>query len=191
MYIFHSLTDVELVRVLRNGGVGVLPTDTLYGLVARASDPHAIERLYALKHRERKPGTTIAASVDQLIDLGVDPTLVAQVASYWPGPLSVVFPLDDSLGHIHQGVGESPFRVVADEHLQALLAQTGPLVTSSANQPGEPPAQNYAEAHAYFGDSVDFYVDAGELEKREPSTIAGIRPNGLRVFRQGAYKLES
>lgn len=190
MHIFHSLADTELVTLLRNGGVGVLPTDTVYGIVARAADPHAVERMYALKHRERKPGTTIAASPEQLLELGIDPALLAQVRHYWPGPLSIVFPLDEALTYLHQGVGESPFRVVADEHLQALLAQTGPLVTSSANQPGEPPAQNYNEAHAYFGDSVDFYVDGGELDQREPSTIAGIGKDGLVVFRQGAYKIE-
>lgn len=186
MHIFHSLTDHELVVALHNNAVGVLPTDTLYGLVARANSPEAVERMYALKHRERKPGTTIAASVEQLIDLGIDRSQLEQIAPYWPAPLSVVLKLPDALHYLHQGVGESPFRVVADEKVRMLLEQTGPLVTSSANMPGEPPAQNIREAEAYFGDHIDFYVDGGEIGERNPSTIARLTSNGLEILRQGA-----
>lgn len=190
MQIFHSVTDPELVTMLLNGAVGVLPTDTLYGIVARAADPHAVERLYHLKNRERKPGTTIAASSEQLVELGVDQHIVSQVARYWPAPLSIVLPLSHNLAYLHQGVGESPFRVVADELLHILLQQTGPLVTSSANQPGELPARNLAEAQAYFGNAVDFYVDAGDIGDREPSTIARYGEYGLQVLRQGAVIIE-
>lgn len=186
MHIFHSLTDHELITLLQNGGIGVLPTDTLYGLVARANSPQAVERMYALKHRERKPGTTIAASVEQLTELGINKSQLDQIAPHWPAPLSVVLQLPDSLHHLHQGVGQSPFRVVADEKLRMLLEQTGPLVTSSANMPGEPPAQNIREAVAYFGDHVDFYVDGGEIGERSPSTIARLTPEGLEILRQGA-----
>lgn len=186
MHIFHSLADHELVALLHSGGIGVLPTDTLYGLVARANSPEAVERMYALKHRERKPGTTIAASVEQLIDLGIDRVQLDQVASYWPAPLSVVLQLPESLHYLHQGVGKSPFRVVADEKLRVLLEQTGPLVTSSANMPGEPPAQNIREAEAYFGEHIDFYVDGGEIGERSPSTIAQLTDQGLEILRQGA-----
>lgn len=189
MQTFHSLTDPELIALLRADGVGVLPTDTLYGLVARASSPAAVERLYALKHREHKPGTTIAATVEQLIELGIDQSVVGRVAKYWPAPLSIVLPLSAKLGYLHQGVGESPFRVVADENLRLLLAQTGPLVTSSANQPGEPPARNSAEAKAYFADQVDFYVDGGDIGDREPSTIARLGDYGLQILRQGAARV--
>lgn len=186
MRVFHSLLDPELISMIHAGAVGVLPTDTLYGIVARAASPEAVERLYSLKHREHKPGTTIAATDEQLVELGVDATVVSQVAQYWPAPLSIVLPQPDSLAYLHQGVGESPFRVVADEELHMLLLQTGPLVTSSANQPGEPPARDRAEAQAYFGDKVDFYVDAGDIGDREPSTIARLGDSGLQVLRQGA-----
>ncbi len=186
MRVFHSLTDLELVNTILQGGVGVLPTDTLYGLVARAANPTAVERMYALKRRNEKPGTTIAATPEQLVDIGVDPAVVARVAQYWPAPLSIVLPLSEHLNHVHQGTGESPFRVVANEGLHLLLQRTGPLVTSSANQPGEPPARNIAEAQAYFGDRVDFYVDGGDIGDRAPSTIARLAGNQLEIVRQGA-----
>jgi L-threonylcarbamoyladenylate synthase len=186
MHIFHSVTDSKLVALLNADSIGVLPTDTLYGLVARAASPAAVERMYALKHRERKPGTTIAANVNQLKDLGIDERLLESVAGYWPAPLSIVLPLSDDLYYLHQGVGESPFRVVADDSLRILLEQTGPLMTSSANAPGEPPAKDVHEAQAYFGEHVDFYVDGGHIGDRHPSTIAQWTDKGLRVLRQGA-----
>jgi tRNA threonylcarbamoyl adenosine modification protein (Sua5/YciO/YrdC/YwlC family) len=191
MRIFNSLTDLELVTTILNGGVGILPTDTLYGLVARAASPNAVERMYALKRRNEKPGTTIAATPEQLIDLGVDADVVTRVAKHWPAPLSIVLPLDESLTHLHQGLGESPFRVIADENLHLLLQKTGPLVTSSANQPGEPPARSISEAQAYFGDQVDFYVDGGDIGDREPSTIARLTGEKLEVLRQGAAHIAS
>lgn len=186
MQLFHSLTDPKLVSAILQGGVGVLPTDTLYGLVARAADPIAVERLYTLKHRIKKPGTTIAATPEQLIELGVDARIVAEAAQFWPAPLSIILSLGENLTYLHQGLHESPFRIVADENLQLFLQKTGPLITSSANQPGQPPARTIAEAQMYFGDTVDFYVDAGDIGDRMPSTIARLTDSGLEVLRAGA-----
>ena len=58
----QTQTIEEAVERLLRGGVGVMPTDTVYGLVARVADRPAVERLYTLKHREHKPGTVIAAN---------------------------------------------------------------------------------------------------------------------------------
>jgi L-threonylcarbamoyladenylate synthase len=188
MRIFTSLTDPDLISMLQNGAVGVLPSDTLYGLVASSHDPRAVERLYALKHRERKPGTSIAGNIDQLLSLGLPRLLVERVAHLWPNPLSVEMHHD--LAYIHDGTGRSSFRVVADPLLREFLLQTGPLTTSSANQPNELPATTIAEAQAYFGDQVDFYVDGGEIKDRAPSTVIGITEDGhITVFREGVIKV--
>lgn len=187
MIVFHSLADPELTAMLERGAVGVLPTDTLYGLVASARRPEAVARLYALKRREAKPGTTIAASVEQLQALGLRAQDLGRVAHLWPNPISVVLP--HGVEYIHQGRGDSPFRVVADPALRALLARSGPLVTTSANVPGEPPAEDLAAAQAYFGDTVDFYVDGGPIGRRPASTIVGLQGDKLIVYRQGAVKL--
>lgn len=189
MQIISSITDPDLAALLRSDHVGVLPTDTVYGLAARATSKAAVERLYALKHRERKPGTIIAANVEQLLDLGIDHDTIMKVARYWPAPLSIVLPLGDDLNYLHQGVGSAAFRVVADETVRMLLEQTGPLATSSANLPGETPARNLREAQAYFGDHVDFYVDGGDIGDREPSTVAKLGDYGLEILRQGAANI--
>jgi L-threonylcarbamoyladenylate synthase len=184
--------DIDAKILLMQGGVGVFPCDTVYGLVACASDPDAVAKLYALKQREHKPGTVVAANVEQLIELGVPEKNLRRVQSLWPNPISIEMPLGDNLAYLHQQTGREGFRVVADERLRNLLEQTGPLLTSSANQPGEPGSNNVAEAFEYFKDSVDFYVDGGDLSGRPPSTLIGIADNGtITVYREGAIKVDA
>ncbi len=190
MNTFLSLQDAELLKLLQNGAVGVLPTDTLYGVVCRAVDQQAVTRLYELKSRERKPGTVIAANIEQLVELGVKARYLHAVEQFWPGAVSVQLPLDDRLAYYHQGVFHGAFRIPDDTNIRALLEKTGPLLTSSANQPGEPPATTVAEAQAYFGDEVDFYVDGGDLSGREPSTVLQIVDDAIEILRQGSVRID-
>lgn len=182
--------DEAAAKLTTPGSIGVIPTDTVYGVVARASDQAAVMRLYELKHREHKPDTLIAASIDQLVDLGIKRRYVQAVESYWPGAVSVVIPCGDDLAYLHQGVGSLAIRIPGDEMLRALLERTGPLITSSANQPGEPPANTVAEARAYFGSGVDFYTDGGDLSGREPSTVLRVVDDAVEVLRQGAVRID-
>lgn len=191
MRIFNSSQDETLAAVIKNGAVGVLPTDTIYGLVATAGNTSAVARLYALKNREHKPGTVIAASIDQLVDLGIKRRYLTAVEQFWPGALSAIIPTGDGLDYLRQGILGLAMRIPADETLRQLLDQTGPLLTSSANQPSEPPANTIAEAQKYFGEQVDFYVDGGDLGGREPSTLIRIIDDAIEVIRQGAVKISN
>ena len=177
--------------LLQAGNVGVIPTDTVYGLVARAADKEAVARLYDLKNREGKPGTIIAATIDQFAHLGIKARYLRAVAEYWPGAISIVIPCGPELEYLHEGVGSLAVRVPDDEQLQALLEQTGPLLTSSANHPGEDTATTIVEAQNYFGDNVDFYVDGGDLSGRQPSTIVRVVDDAIEVLRQGVVVIEN
>jgi L-threonylcarbamoyladenylate synthase len=174
------------------GAIAVIPTDTLYGVVARAADPEAVARLYALKHRENKPGTLIAANIDQLVELGIKRRYLTAVEQFWPGAVSIIIPCADPvLAYLHQCKMSLAIRIPSDAELQTLLLQTGPLQTSSANQPGEEPAPTVAEAKKYFGEAVDFYMDGGDLSGREASTIIKIVDDAIEVIRQGAVKINA
>ena len=175
--------------LLSEGAVGVLPTDTVYGLIARARDPRAVAKLYALKHREHKPGTIIAASLEHIHDLGVPKIYLDQTENLWPNPLSIVLPVGEAFAYLHQGVGNIAIRVVDDPVLAKVLQETGPLLTSSANQPGEPVSTSVGQAWNYFKDSVDFYVDGGDRSGRVPSTIIRLLDDGeIEVIRPGTMK---
>lgn len=187
--ILNTLSNSEIVELLNQSGVGVLPTDTVYGLVCRAADQDAVARLYGLKNRENKPGTVIAANTDQLVELGIKARYLKAVEQYWPNPISIIMP-NYELSYIHQGKGGIAVRIPKHQELQELLKQTGPLLTSSANQPGEPEAQNIDEARAYFGDKLDFYVDGGSFSNNQSSTVIRIVDDAVEVLREGVIKID-
>ncbi len=184
-----SINDPMLLLALNQGAVGVMPTDTVFGIVARALDTEAVAKLYRLKHREGKPGTVIAANVEQLEALGIDAGSLARVKSLWPGSVSVVLPDHEALDYLDQGKQSLAVRVIAVPALQKLLEKTGPLLTSSANLPGESPAETVEEAYAYFGDDVDFYVATADWPLGTPSTIIRLNDKTIEVLRQGSVRI--
>jgi L-threonylcarbamoyladenylate synthase len=190
MQIFSSLSDPKIAALLNDGAVGVLPSDTIYGLMCRAADQVACARLYQLKQRERRPGTVVAANISQLAGLGLKERYLKAVQQYWPGAVSVLIPhaadshLTDPNTH---AVG---VRIPAFQELCNLMEHTGALQTSSANITGQPSAVSIAEAQAYFGDAVDFYVDGGNLAGREPSTVIKIVDDAIEILRSGAVKID-
>jgi L-threonylcarbamoyladenylate synthase len=182
--------DSALNKLLQPGTVGVIPTDTVYGLVARATDHMAVARLYELKQREFKPGTVIAADIKQLEDLGLKHRYLKAVEQFWPGAVSVITPAaDPKLDYLHQGQLSLAVRVPDDESLLKLLIKSGPLLTTSANLPGRTPAATIEQAKSYFRGSVDFYIDGGDLSGRLPSTIIRVIDDAIEVLRSGAVDI--
>jgi L-threonylcarbamoyladenylate synthase len=177
-------------KLAQPGAVGIIPSDTVYGLVARASDLVAVQRLYDLKLREGKPGTVIAANIDQLVELGLKARYLKAVAEFWPGAVSVVIPCGPDLAYLHEGKYSLAVRIPDQPQLLKLLEQTGPLLTSSANHPGEPVANTVVEAQNYFGDGVGFYIDGGDLSGHQPSTVIRIVDDAIEILREGAVKVQ-
>jgi L-threonylcarbamoyladenylate synthase len=77
-------------------------------------------------------------------------------------------------------------RIPDNKDLRKLLHETGPLVTTSANSPGKPPANTTQEAEIYFGGKVDFYTNGPELKDAQPSTVIRMVDDAVEVLRQGA-----
>lgn len=187
--IYQDLTAAPMLQSIRAGAVGILPTDTVYGLVGRAIDEKAVTRLYALKDRHAKPGTVIAADIDQLVGLGIHRRYLTAVADFWPNPLSIVIPVGEDLDYLTQGKRSLAVRIPADPQIHALLEQTGPLVTSSANRPHEPTVTSCDQAQATFGDAVDFYVDIGDIGERPASTVIRLVDDAIEILRPGAVNI--
>ena len=160
--IFTSLADPELVALLSQGAIGVIPTDTVYGLVARAESEPAITRMYSVKARKRQPGTTIGASIDQLTGLGFPAQSLTVAAHYWPNALSVEMSAAGIPHYLSTGQPVMAARIPSKPELATLMEQTGPLMTTSANAPKQLTSTSVKMAIDYFGDDVDFYVDGGD-----------------------------
>lgn len=179
----------EIVAALEGGGVVVLPTDTVYGLVARAADATATARIFSLKERsEGVPLAVLCASTEQALALTAvsdDPAVVAVARRWWPGPLTLVLPrragVDLMLGEPATTIG---LRVPADARLQAVAERVGPLAATSANRHGAAVAVTADEARAAFGDAVALVIDGGRLGERS-STVVDATSAPWQVLREG------
>ncbi len=164
--------------MLREGGVAVLRTDTLYGVVARADNQTAVERVYEMKGRDGdKSPIVLVASVEQLYD---QPSEVAGqfLSTVWPGKVSVILPSENAPQWIQRGNKSVAYRLPADEMLRALVEKTGPLIAPSANPQGEAPAMSVDQAVSYFGEVVDVYVDGGVVDDSSPSQLIRVNDDG-------------
>jgi L-threonylcarbamoyladenylate synthase len=174
--------------ILLAGGVGILPTDTLYGVLGSALSADAVDRIYALKRRDRrKPFIVLIAEMNDVERFGVvlSDAVRQELAKYWPGPTSIILPtVDDSFTYLDRGTDAIAFRVPNDDDLRALLRETGPLVAPSANVEGASPATTIEEARKYFGTEVDFYVDGGALDGKPSKLIALDEDGGVQVVRE-------
>jgi L-threonylcarbamoyladenylate synthase len=183
--------------ILAAGGVGILPTDTLYGVVGSALDKKVVERIYRLRERNaKKPMIVLIGAIADLKLFGVtlNKKERALAQKVWPGKVSVVMPIASTtptrkFTYLHRGTKTLAFRLPEPAWLRAILKKTGPLVAPSANIEGKPPAKTIAEAKKYFGASVEFYANAGRRVSR-PSTIVKIEGGKLSVLRRGAGEIK-
>ena len=188
MQIFTSFTP-EVIELLKNGAVGVIPTDTVYGVVTPLFNQVGVERMYELKGREEaKPVGTVLINDPLQVEHIAQSEHLLRASAYWPAPVSVVIPVSSELHYAHKGLDSLPFRVPDHESLQRLLLQTGPLATSSANFAGQMPPTTLQEALGYFREGVDFYVDGGDLSHRKPSAILRFNEEGEPELLRGELK---
>jgi L-threonylcarbamoyladenylate synthase len=187
--------DVAWVAaVIKNGGVAVIPTDTVYGLACDARNPSAIRRLYALKGREaRKPLACLTAYTEQIMALSPDvPEEVWKAAkAHWPGALTLVAPSGDWLPkELTSGMPTVGVRYPNCPWVWELVeAVEFPIAASSANLSGHPAAVDGAGVIRDWAGKADIIVDGGSCSIGRESTVAGMQGNALKVFRQGALDL--
>lgn len=182
----------SIIKLLKGGKVGVIPTDTIYGIVGSALNPQAVEEIYRLRKRSfNKPMIILTSDLNDLnhFNISLSEKQMDFLKKVWPSPLSVVLVCqDDKFSYLHRGTKTLAFRMPKDEWLLSLLKQTGPLIAPSANFEGEKPAENISEAKKYFGEDMAFYVDGGEV-KSIPSTLIKLHEDGeYEVLRKGVFK---
>lgn len=177
--IYQSDQQSAVIRSLRAGGIGVLRTDTLYGIVADAAKAEAVERLYAIRGRDAdKPVVVLIGELSQIWQAELTDRHRRLFERYWPGKVSIILPAGEGTEHIHRGYNSIAYRLPADGWLRQLLKATGPLAAPSANPQGQPPAADIHEAQGYFGNTVDFYVDQGRVENTTPSQLLQLHADG-------------
>jgi len=178
-------------EVVLRGGVIAFPTDTLYGLGCSLFDPSAVEMVARLKRRD--PSLAVISLIpdsQQVYGLASEVSEVAErlIARYWPGPLSLIFEAGPLLPPRVLGSGRTvALRVPNDTLCQRLLEYIGgPVVSSSANLSGKPPAETAEEVVEIFGNQLDLVLDGGPRRGAVSSTLVDVSGERPRLLRRGA-----
>ncbi|MDD5721022.1 MAG: Sua5/YciO/YrdC/YwlC family protein [Candidatus Pacebacteria bacterium] len=186
----------NLIKVLKDGGVAVMPTDTIYGIVGRAQNLATVEHIYALRKRSpNKPCIILIGNINELEKFSISlsqqqqsklkESLFNLSGIEGSEPLSIVLDCpDDAFAFLHRGTNTLAFRVPLNEELRNLLIQTGPLIAPSANIEDMPPVQNIDEAKKYFGNSVNLYVDGGAIAGKASKVIRLNKDGTVTVVRE-------
>lgn len=183
----------EAIGCLIRGEIGIIPTDTIYGFVASALLPDAVDRLYASRGRtEKKPCIVLLADPGDIGRFGR--TLSSEEKRFldrvWPGKVSVILSgFSDQFSYLHRGTETLAFRVPDVSALRDVLRRSGPIIAPSANPEGMKPAETLEEAEVYFGGRANFLVDGGRLSGT-PSTIVRLEAGHFTIVRSGAAEGE-
>lgn len=186
-----KLGDRKIIDMLKGGAIGVLPTDTVYGVVCDAFNKDAIERMYKTCKRDtNKRFIMIISEVSDLDKFGVQLSEKAHAIAdkAWPGKISIVMECHGrDIDFLLRGGKTLAFRVPDDQKLRKLLNETGPLATTSANPQGKSISETIEQAKNYFQDQLDFYIDSGKLGI-EPSTIIKLTGDKAEIIREGVMQ---
>ena len=185
----QELLDQAIVT-LQNGGVVLLATDTVLGLVAQPSRSDAVDKVYALKQRPRQKNLPImVAHADQITALGGQLTPSAQAllnSDLMPGPLTLAIALDPTCTPKWlSGRNECAIRIPQDDFLLSILTKLGPLMVTSANLSGQDTAQTTQLALMQLNGVPDLVVH-GTAKSQAPSTLVNCTTVPPRFERVGA-----
>lgn len=187
------MDDQQIINLLKNGEIGVIPTDTIYGIVGSALNEETVDKIYRLRKRSlEKPMIILISSLDNLkkFDITLTDKQKEFLQKNWPNPLSVVLTCSSlKFQYLHRETFSLAFRMPKNDKLIEIIKRVGPVVAPSANFEGEKPCQNLDEAKKYFGDQVALYISAGEI-RSQPSTLIELKDNGSYIIlRQGSFNI--
>lgn len=185
----------QAAEVLRHGGIVALPTDTVYGLAARADSDDAVRALFAAKRRpDSNPLPILLPDPSALPRAAAHDDARAMVLAnaFWPGPLTLVLPRVQGLSDlVTAGLPTVGLRVPDHSLTREVLRACEFLVAvTSANLSGQPPAADGEQVVKQFTGSVGCILDAGPCPGGVPSTVAALEDGHPRILRAGALSLE-
>lgn len=189
------MVDKDIVETIKGGGIGVIPTDTMYGIVGSAFNKKTVEKIYdARKRNKTKPLIILISSIKDLEKFGIKNIPHEILNKFWPDKVTIILPCaQKKFEYLHRGTKKLGFRLPKDKWLQKFIKKTGPIVAPSANTEGDKPSKNIKEAQKYFGTNVDFYLDKGVMPIK-PSTIVELVGDKdvfeMKLIRKGAAKLK-
>ena len=185
----------EIYQIIKNGGIVVFPTETVYGIGTNGLNEEAISRLYEVKQRPtNKPISLLVSSIDMAEMVAKDITDMEYklMEKFFPGPLTIILKkkniVPDNLTNNTDTVGiRMPDNIIAKKLIEYANV---PIATPSANISGKPSGTNIENIMEDFKDKVDYYIDGGQSKLGIGSTIVKIENDYPLILREGSISKE-
>lgn len=180
-------------QIVRNGGLVVYPTETVYGLGCNPLNVNAVKRVFRVKGDRRKPLPILSCSVADLRKITHLSDRVRKIAvKFWPGPLTIIVPKKPALPDIVTcDLDSVGVRVPKhDVAVQLIRLSDGLLVGTSANKTGQKPPRTASEAAEQLREEVDVILDGGRTPLGVPSTVVDLTIEKPKILRQGPISFE-
>jgi L-threonylcarbamoyladenylate synthase len=178
----------KALKVIREGGIILYPTDTIWGIGCDATNTEAVKKIYRLKQRDEAKSMIILLDTENKLESYISDMnpLAYDLIEYAENPLTLVMPGAKNISSaLISSDGSIGIRVVKHPFCQQLLQQLRrPLVSTSANISGKPSPQYFSQIESDIIDGVDYVVDIDQddMEIKTPSTIIKLTPNGSFEF---------
>lgn len=186
----------EAVKLIKNGGVVVFPTETVYGIGVDCLNEKAIRKLYKIKNRPFTQKTSLlVSSIEMLEEYTKNRSEIENmlIQKFFPGPLTLVLHKKESIPNlITNNESIVGFRMPQNEIALKLIEKVGrPIATSSANISGKQSGIILDDIIKEFEENVDYYIDGGKSKIGKGSTVAQVMKNGkIQIIREGSITLE-
>ena len=179
-------------QVIKNGGIVIFPTDTVYGMGCNPYNVNAVEKIYEIKAREKiKSLPVLAYSLDTVKEIAnIDSLTEKIVKKYWPGPLTLILELtDEKLKKSLKLDNKIAIRIPDSKCTLKLLKKCKLLVGTSANISGNPSSTDPKECLKNIM-NYDIFLNGGTITSKGESTIVEIENEEIKIIREGALKKE-
>ena len=178
----------QALQVIRDGGIVIFPTDTVYGIGCDPYNKKAVEKIYKIKSRDaRKLMPVLVYSIDTAKKIGEFSQFAERIAKkFWPGPLTIILKVTDAkIKEALNLTDKIAIRVPEHKCVLELLKKCQLLVGTSANISGDLPHTDPNECLKKIN-NYDIFVDGGIITSKGESTIIEIKDEQIKIIRQGS-----
>ncbi len=185
----------EVANVIKQGGIVIFPTETVYGIGTNGLDEVAIEKLYKIKERPlNKPISLLVSDFEMIkkVTKGISDIEYKIMKKFFPGPLTIILKKRDIVPDILTNGGDTVgIRMPDSEITRKLIEYVGlPIATTSANISGEKSGTNIEDIMKDFEGKVEYFINNGESKLGIGSTVVKVVENDTVILREGNIKKE-
>jgi len=183
----------EVAEMIKEGKLVAYPTETVYGLGTNALDERAVERLFKIKGRQRKPISVVIPSIEKAEEIGeINDVALSLIEKFFPGPLTIIVKKKDVVPSIVTAGSEKIGLRMPDHSIPIKLAEFSgvPITSPSANISGKPSPTKPEHVIEDFMGKIDAIIDAGETLLKIESTVIDTTTKPPKILRIGALPLE-